>query len=146
MTNTLQHMTIRAGDTVFAASRQMWLAGLGAAAVTRDWAEKEASNVLRTLIREGSAMEARAIRFVGDRVDSSVTRASALWNRTRATVESAVRNYADTAVTLVRHALPKAEHRSSSKPVARAKVKTAPARSRRTVKVAKRRVKKAVKR
>ena len=40
MLNTLQHTTIRVGDTVFAASRQVWLAGLGAAVVTRDWARE----------------------------------------------------------------------------------------------------------
>jgi hypothetical protein len=107
MLNSLQQTTGRVGDTVFAASRQMWLAGLGAAAVTRDWAEKEAGDVLRTLVREGSAVESRAIRFVGERVDSSVTRANVLLRRTRATVESAVRIYADTAVSLVRQTLPK---------------------------------------
>ena len=107
MLNTYQLRTGRVGDAMFAASRQVWLAGLGAAVVTRDWAEKEAGNVLRTLVREGSAVESRAIRFVGNRVESSVTRANVLWRKTRATVETTVRTYADTAVSIVRQSLPK---------------------------------------
>ena len=38
-----------------AASRQVWLAGLGAAVVTRDWAERSAAPVFRTLVKEGTA-------------------------------------------------------------------------------------------
>ena len=64
MLNTFQQKTNRVGDTVFAASRQVWLAGLGAAVVTRDWAEKEAAGVFRTLVTEGAAVESRAIRLV----------------------------------------------------------------------------------
>jgi Poly(hydroxyalcanoate) granule associated protein (phasin) len=144
MLSTLQNTTSRVGDTVFNASRQVWLAGLGAAVVTRDWAEKEAGNALRTLIREGSAMESRAIRFVGDRVESSVTRANALWNKTRATVETTVRTYADTAATIVRQTLPKMEPTSMRKTAAPAKAKAVRARKAvktRAGKGAKRRVK-----
>ena len=70
MLNTFQHKTNRVGDTVFAASRHVWLAGLGAAVVTRDWAEKEGAGVFRTLVKEGAAIESRAIRLVGDQVGS----------------------------------------------------------------------------
>ena len=56
------------GDAFFTASRQVWLAGLGAAVVTRDWAEKEASTVFRNLVREGTTVESRAFRVVGDRL------------------------------------------------------------------------------
>ena len=108
MLNTFQHQTNRVGDNMLAASRQVWLAGLGAAAVTRDWAEKEASGVFRTLVREGAAVESRAIRFVGDQVESSMTKANTLWKKTRVTVETTARAYADTAVALVRQTLPKA--------------------------------------
>ena len=96
------------GDTMLAASRQVWLAGLGAAVVTREWAGKEAGQVLRTLVREGTVVESRAIRFVGERVETSVTRANALWRQARATLQSTVRDYAGNAVTLVRQTLPRA--------------------------------------
>ena len=108
MQNSIQYKSNQVGNTVYAASRQVWLAGLGAAVVTRDWAEREAGNVFRTLIKEGTAVESRAFRLVGDQVESSMTRANVLWKKTRATVETTVRAYADTAVTIVRKALPKA--------------------------------------
>ncbi|MBL0289359.1 MAG: phasin family protein [Betaproteobacteria bacterium] len=95
-------------DAALAASRQMWLASLGAAVVTRDWVQNEAGTVLKTLVKEGTAVESRAIRFVGDRLEGSVERANTLWRRTRHTVETTVRAYADTAVTIVRETLPKA--------------------------------------
>jgi hypothetical protein len=152
MTNMLQHTTSRVGDTVLYASRQMWLAGLGAAVVTRDWAEKEAGNVFRTLIREGSAVESRAIRFVGDRVESSVVRANVLWKKTRATVETTVRAYADTAVSIVRQTLPRSLPKVEFAPARKAvsakagRAKTAKGRTARAVKRARRSVKSAAKR
>jgi len=106
MLNTFQHKTNRVGDTVFAASRQVWLAGLGAAVVTRDWAEKEGAGVFRTLVKEGAAVESRAIRLVGDQVGSSMTKAGTAWKRTRTTVENVVRVYADTAAIIVRQSFP----------------------------------------
>ena len=108
MLNTIQYKRNRVSGTVFAASRQVWLAGLGAAVVTRDWAEQEAGQVFRTLVSEGTAVESRAFRIVGDRVESSITRANVLWKQTRADRETTVRAYADTAVTIVRKSLPKA--------------------------------------
>ena len=121
------------GDTVLAASRQVWLAGLGAAVVTRDWAGKEAGAMFRTLVREGTAVESRAIRLVGASVETSVTRANALLRHARATVQSAVKGYADTAVTLVRETLPRALPRIELPPMLRAAKPAAHAtRSRRT--------------
>ena len=108
MLNSIQYKSNQVGNSVYAASRQVWLAGLGAAVVTRDWAEREAGNVFRTLIKEGTAVESRAFRLVGDQVESSLTRANMLWTKTRSTVETTVRAYADTAVTIVRKSLPKA--------------------------------------
>ena len=101
MLNTFQQRANRVGDTVFAASRQMWLAGLGAAVVTRDWAEKEASGMFRTLVKEGTAVESRAIRIVGDRVESSVTKANVVLKRTRTAIGNVVRVYTDTAASIV---------------------------------------------
>jgi len=105
MLNANASKTLPVGDALLAASRQVWLAGLGAAVVTRDWAGKEARPLLRALVKEGTVVESRAIRFVGDRVESSVGRANALLRQTRTTLQSAVK-YAGTAGGLVRRALP----------------------------------------
>lgn len=94
------------GDALVSASRQVWLAGLGAAVVTRDWAEKEAATVFRNLVREVTAVESRAFRFVGDRFESSFVQANAMWKRARRSVTTTVRAYADTAATIVRDTLP----------------------------------------
>src|SRR5258705_9991048 len=102
MLNTFQGKTNRVGATVLAASRQVWLAGLGAAVVTRDWAEKEAAGVFRTLVKEGAAVESRAIRLVGVQVESSMTKTNPVWKQTRTTVDNAGRIYCDTAAGIVR--------------------------------------------
>lgn len=97
----------RRGDTMRAASRQVWLAGLGAAVVTRDWANREAGNVFRALVHEGSAVEARTLRVVGERLDPSLTRASAVLRQARAALEHAAKRYTGSAITLVRATLPR---------------------------------------
>jgi hypothetical protein len=157
MLNTINTRAAEVGDTLVRASRQFWLAGLGAAVVTRDWAEKEGGVVFRNLVREGTAIESRAIRFVGDHLETSFTQANTLWKRTRRTVTTTVRTYADTASTLVRETLPvslprmampvtvKVEAKPAAKrKVARAKravttrVNAATKRAKRTVRTAKR--------
>jgi hypothetical protein len=95
------------GDAVIAASRQVWLASLGAAVVTRDWAQTEAGHVFRTLVKEGTAVESKAIRMVGDGLEVSITRANAVWKHARTTVQSTVKQAAETAVTLVQNNMPK---------------------------------------
>jgi hypothetical protein len=123
MLNTTTPRVASVGDYVLTASRQVWLAGLGAAVVTRDWAEKEAGNTFRRFVREGTAVESRAIRFVGDRLETSFVHANTLWKRTRRNVTTTVRAYADTAATIVRETLP------ASLPVpARVKVEVQPAK------------------
>ncbi len=97
----------RLGETAINASRQMWLAGLGAAVVTRDWVQTEAGDVFRTLVKEGTVVESRAIRFVGDRIETSVSIANSVWKETRKTVESTVKQAADTAVSIAQQVLPK---------------------------------------
>ena len=106
MLATINDRAASAGDVLFNASRTLWLASLGAAVVTREWAEKEAGGAFRTLVKEGTAVESRAFRFVGDRLDTSFGRANALWKRARHAVTTTVRSYADTAATLVRDSLP----------------------------------------
>ena len=93
---------IRIGNPMLNASRQVWLAGLGAAVVTREWAQSEAGNVFRSLVKEGTIVESRTIRLVGDRLESSITVANTVWQRAR----SVVRKTAGTAVTLVQSNLP----------------------------------------
>jgi Poly(hydroxyalcanoate) granule associated protein (phasin) len=95
--------TSRLADAAFAASRQVWLAGLGAAAVTRQWAKNDAGNALRALIKEGSAVEMQAIRVLGSGVETSLATASSIWTRAREQVRATVTALADTAVA----ALPK---------------------------------------
>jgi hypothetical protein len=89
----------RFADAAMAASRKVWLAGLGAAVVTRDWAQNEAGAVFRTLVKEGSAVESRAIRVIGNQLESSIAVAGTLWNRARRTVVTTVNAVAETAVT-----------------------------------------------
>ncbi len=106
MLDTINSRAALVSDAVVTASRQVWLAGLGAAVVTRDWAEREGSTVFRTLVREGTAIESRAFRIVGDRLETSFEQANTLWKRARRNVGTKVQAYADTAATLVRETLP----------------------------------------
>lgn len=154
MPYTLNSRAASVGDAVFNASRQLWLAGLGAAVVTRDWAEREAGSALRNLIREGTVVESRAFRVVGDRLDTSFTQANTFWKRARRTVTTTVKAYADTAAMLVRESLPASlpkvvsgtDARASSKPTPKRAAKrtqrttrrTPAKRAKRTVKTAKR--------
>ena len=95
-----------AGEALFAASRQVWLASLGAAVVTREWAQNEASALFRTLVKEGTAVESRTFRKVGERLEGSFSMANDLWRSARGTVTQSVKQAADTATTLVRETLP----------------------------------------
>jgi hypothetical protein len=58
--------------------------------------------VFRSLVKEGTLVESRTIRLVGDRLESTIGTAGRMWNRARA----AVRKTADNAVTLVQSNLP----------------------------------------
>ena len=102
-----QPRNIAVADTVRNASRQIWLAGLGAAALTRDWAESGAAPMFRSLVKEGTLVEARTLRVVGDRLDRSYTRANAAWHRTRSLLSSGVREAATSAVSIVQKNLPR---------------------------------------
>jgi len=123
MRTMIQNRATPYGDAVLAASRQVWLASLGAAVVSREWAQAEAGNVLRTLVKEGTAVESKAIRLVGEGLEGSFTRANAVWRQTRSTVEATVRQLADTAVTLAQKKIP----RSLPKVTLPAMLKSSPA-------------------
>jgi hypothetical protein len=122
MLATINARAADVSDTVFAASRQVWLAGLGAAVVTREWASNGAGTMFRNLVREGTAVESRAFRYVGDSLDSSFARATTLWTRARSTAKA----YTENAAALVRGALAEKPARKA-KPAA-TKRKPAPAR------------------
>lgn len=107
MRTTIDFSSRPLGDAVLNASRQVWLASLGAAVVTRDWAQTEASQVFRTLVKEGTAIESRTIRIVGDRLEGSFAAANTFWKQARTTVRNTVKQAAGTAVTLVQNNLPK---------------------------------------
>ena len=156
MRTTIETRFTPVGDAVMNASRQVWLASLGAAVVTREWAQSEASNVFRTLVKEGTAVESRTIRLVGDRLEGSFAIANTYWKQARTTVEATVKQAADTAVTLMQTNLPKSLPKvtlpTMLKPATRTKavkrvkrtVKAKRAAATRTPKVAKR-VKRAAK-
>jgi hypothetical protein len=84
-------------DATLAASRQVWLAGLGAAAYAREWARNEAGKTLRALVKEGSAVESQAMRVLSRRVENSVATATALLRQTRATVMNTAGSLAQNA-------------------------------------------------
>jgi len=86
-----QARTVSAGERVVAAYRQAWLAGLGAAALTRDWLDTGAAPMLRTLVMEGTLVEAQAMRVVGARVESTYTLAGSAWRRARRGARAAIR-------------------------------------------------------
>ena len=136
---TLNLQPNRLGEAAIVASRQMWLAGLGAAVVTRDWVQSEAGDMFKALVKEGTVVVSRAIRFVGDRIETSVTVANSVWKQTRRTVESTVKQAADTAVSFAQQVLPTSLPKFELPPVlktGKVGAKTA-ARTKRPIKAAK---------
>jgi len=87
----------RVADAALVASRQVWLAGLGAALVTREWARKDAGHMFRALVKEGSAVESRAVRVLGRKIESSIALATTTWNRARDTARTTVGGLVETA-------------------------------------------------
>jgi len=135
-------------DAAFAASRQLWLAGLGAAAYTREWARSEAAKNFRALVKEGAAVESQAVRVVGKRVQRSLATATSLWNQTRATAMTTATTLADSAaaaLTKVRASVGTSKAPAKvRKTVKTAKaIKTAPKRNARTARRTKRGMRKA---
>jgi len=89
----------RVADAALAASRQVWLAGLGAAVVTREWARNDAGHMFRALVKEGSTVESRTLRVIGRRIESSIALATTAWNRARDTARTTVDGLVETAAT-----------------------------------------------
>jgi len=116
----------RYADAALAAPRQIWLAGLGAAMVTRDWARKDAGHVFHALVREGSTVESRAIRVIERQINSSMAVARTALNKARNTTLTTVNGLVDSAVA----ALPKFKVAVAAKAPAPAKARGAKARAR----------------
>ena len=106
MFNTTRSSLLITPAAMLAAPRHLWLATLGAAAVTREWAERDASAMFRSLVKEGSVVESRALNRVGSRIETSVRRANALARTARRGVMSSVESLANVASTFVRTKLP----------------------------------------
>ena len=111
---SLQQNVKYTSDAALAASRQVWLAGLGAAVVSRNWIREEAGSTFRSLVNEGSAVESRAMRLVGREVESSMRRAATVWNGTRTSVERTLRAFTVAAKQRIDQALPKLVVQSTS--------------------------------
>ena len=99
---------VRMTDVALSAPRQVWLAGLGAATVTRQWAANDAVPMFRSLIREGEVVEGRARRLIGKQVGNSFALATAAWNTARDTARTTVNGFID--------ALPKIRAAKASAP------------------------------
>ena len=125
---------LRIGNPMINASRQVWLASLGAAVVTRDWAQSEAGNVFRSLVKEGTLVESRTIRMVGTRLESTISVANSMLRKAR----TAVRKTADNAVTIVQSNLPNVKLPAMFVAPAKPAAKTRAAPRRANVKPAKR--------
>src|SRR5215471_11185389 len=89
--------TLNPARVAVAASRQVWLAGLGAAMVTRDWARNDAGEVFKSLVKEGSTVETRVIRALGHRMNSSIAIAQSAFDKARHTAISGVNELVDNA-------------------------------------------------
>jgi hypothetical protein len=127
-------------ESALFASRQAWLAGLGAASISREWARHEAGNTFRALVRKGSTVEKNAIQVIGGRVESSVAIATSLWRVARATALATANRLAETAASaLPRVRIPAfAASAAAPKPRKHAKSRTIKARAPRSVRGVKR--------
>lgn len=95
------------GEAALAASRKVWLAGLGATVVTRDWVGSEGGHAFRTLVKQGTVVESRAIRYLGDQVGTSLAQANTMWKKTRRTMEATMKQAATSMVDYAQQVLPK---------------------------------------
>jgi len=126
------------GEATIAASRQVWLASLGAAVVTREWVQTEAGDMFKSLVKEGTVVESQAVRFVGNRLETSFSAANSVWKETRRTVESTVKQAADAAVSFAQQVLPRSlpAFELPLAPKARKAAVKTPKKAKRAVKVA----------
>ena len=94
MSNALRLRIPSAGEAMIAVPRQFWLASLGAAAVTREWARKDARPMFRALVKEGSTVESAALRRAEHQMNASVRQATRLVQDVRTEFTLSARNIA----------------------------------------------------
>jgi hypothetical protein len=116
----------RYADAALAASRQVWLAGLGAAIVTRDWARNDAGHVFRALVREGTSVETHAKLVIGRELDRSIVTATRAVTKARARALGTVNAFGGLVEAAI-GALPKFRA-AAAKPYSASKAKPAKAR------------------
>ena len=87
---------------MIAVPRQFWLASLGAAAVTREWARKDARPMFRALVKEGSTVESAALRRAEHQMNASVRQATRLVQDVRTEFALSARKLAGIASSLTR--------------------------------------------
>ena len=102
MSNALRLRIPSAGEAMIAVPRQFWLASLGAAAVTREWARKDARPMFRALVKEGSTVESAALRRAEHRVNASMRQATRLVQDVRTELTLSARKLAGIASSLTR--------------------------------------------
>jgi hypothetical protein len=116
--------TINPARVAVATSRQVWLAGLGAAAVARDWARDDAGQVFRSLVKEGSTVETRVMRALNHRMNSSIAVAQSAFNKARDTGRARMNGLADAAAAAwPRFAPAVVAQRTTAKPASRTGVR-----------------------
>lgn len=84
------------------APRRVWLASLGAAAVTRRWAGSEAVPMFRSLVRQGEEIESLVLRVAGTRVKASVEHARKLAGKVQAGAEHTLQRFVRRPQTAVK--------------------------------------------
>lgn len=87
----------RVRDAALSASRQVWLAGLGAATATRQWAVNDAGAAFRALVKEGEVVEGQARRTIARQVGDSLALATAVWSTARQSALTTVTGWVDAA-------------------------------------------------
>jgi poly(hydroxyalkanoate) granule-associated protein len=75
-------------SSVVDSANQIWLAGLGAFAKAQD----EGVKLFETLVKEGEAVQERARKVAGDRMDEVTTKATDAWGKIEKVFEGRVAN------------------------------------------------------
>ena len=103
--------TQQLADAAMMASRQVWLAGLGAATIARRWASRDAVPFFHSLVKQGEIAESTVLHALNAEIGTSAVRAARMWNSTREAVSATVNTLAATAATV----LPQANRAAKSR-------------------------------
>src|SRR4051794_22698673 len=98
-------------EAALMASRQVWLAGLGAATLARRWASKDAVPFFHSLVKQGAVAESTVLHALNAEIGTSAVRAARIWNSTREAVSATVNTLAATAASV----LPQANRAAKSR-------------------------------